>query len=197
MLKHLILVKNPKNDRYQNMIDLPHWSINTLIKKAASPVDKSTSSGTIKNEIIPNKELAGKLQEPIIKRFERRKVHPPFIGNVLGANLEDMQMIDKFNRGFRFLLGVINIYSKYASVIPLKGKKWITITNGFQKKLDERNSNPNEIWVDKGNEFCNRSMELFLQNNGIKIYSTHNEGKSAIAGRFIRTLKNKIYKYET
>ena len=178
-------------------LDLTHWSINTLVKKAASPVDKSTSSGTIKNEIISNKELAGKLQEPIIKRFERRKVHPPFIGNVLGANLEDMQMIDKFDRGFWFLLGVINIYSKYASVIPLKGKKGITITNAFQKNLDERNSNPNGIWVDKGNEFCNKSMELFLQNNGIKIYSTHNEGKSAIAGRFIRTLKNKIYKYGT
>ena len=77
-------------------LDSPHWSINTLIKKAASPVDQSTSSGTIKKKIISNKELAVKLQEPIIKRFERRKVHPPFIGNVLGANLEDMQMIDKF-----------------------------------------------------------------------------------------------------
>ena len=75
-----------------------------------------------------------------------------------------MQLISKFNKGFRFLSCVINIYSKYAWVIPLKDKKGITITNASQKILKESNRKPNEIWVDKGSEFYNSSMKsLFAE----------------------------------
>ena len=108
-----------------------------------------------------------------------------------------MQLISKFNKGFRFLLCVIDIYSKYAWVIPLKDKKGITITNAFQKILDESNRKVNKIWVDKASGFYNKSMKSFLQNNDIEMYSTHNQGKSVIAKRFIRTLNDKIYKYMT
>ena len=66
-----------------------------------------------------------------------------------------MQLISKFNKGFRFLLCVIDIFSKYAWVVPLKDKKGITITNAFQKILKESNSKTNKIWVDKGSEICN------------------------------------------
>ena len=86
-------------------------------------------------------------------------------------------MISKFNKGFRFSLYVIDIYSKYASVIPLKDKKGITITNTFQKIIDDSNLKPNKIWVDKGSEFYNRSMKPWLEKNDIEMYSTHNEGK--------------------
>ena len=89
------------------------------------------------------------------------------------------------------------MYSKYAWVIPLKGKKRITITNAFQKFLDKSNRKPNKIWVDTGSEFCNRSMKSWLENNDIEMHSINNEGKPVVAGRFIRTLKNKIYKYMT
>ena len=105
-----------------------------------------------------------------------------------------MQSISKFNKGIRFLC-VIDIFSKYARVISLKYKKCTTITNAFQKILDESNSKPNKIWIDKGSEFYDRSMKSFLQNNNIEMYSTHNEEKSVVAERFIRILKNKIYKY--
>ena len=86
---------------------------------------------------------------------------------------------------------------KYAWVIPLKDKKVIAITNAFQKFLDDSNRKPNKIWVYKGSEFYCRSMRLWLVKNTLKIYSTHNERKSVIAERFIRTLKNKIYKCMT
>ena len=92
---------------------------------------------------------------------------------------------------------VIDIYSKYARVIPLRDKKEIKITNAFQKILDESNCKPNKIWVDKGSKCYNRSMKLWLEKNDLEIYSTHNERKSVITERFIRTLKNKIYKYIT
>ena len=86
----------------------------------------------------------------------------------------DMQLISKFNKGIRFLL-CIHIYSKYAWVIPLKDKKGILITNAFQKILDGSNCKPNKIWVDKGSEFYNKSMKLFLQNNDTEIYSIMKE----------------------
>ena len=108
-----------------------------------------------------------------------------------------MQLISKFKKGFRFLFCVIDIYSKYAWVISLKDKKGITITNAFQKILKESNRKPNKIWVDKGSEFYNRSIKSWLEKDDTGMYSTHNEGKSVIAERFIRTLKNKIYKYMT
>ena len=113
-----------------------------------------------------------------------------------------MQLISKFNKGYRFLLCVINIFIKYAWVVPLKDKKGISIANAFQKTLDNSmellsECKPNKIWVDKGGEFYNIFLKKWLKDNGIEMYSIHNEGKSAVAERFIRTLKNKIYKYMT
>ena len=70
-----------------------------------------------------------------------------------------MELISKFNKGFRFLLCVIDIYSKYAWVIPLKDKKRITITNPSQKILHGSKRKPNKIWADKGSEFNNRSVK--------------------------------------
>ena len=79
----------------------------------------------------------------------------------------------------------------------LERKKGITITDGFQKILDESNRKRNKIWLGKGSKLYNRPMKLWLEKNGIESYSMHNAGKSVIAEIFIRTLKNKIYKYMT
>ena len=112
-----------------------------------------------------------------------------------------MQLNSKFNKGFIFLLCVIDFFSKYAWVILLKDKKGASIVDAFQKidKSTELHSErkPNKIWVDKGSEFCNNSFKKWLKDNDIEIYSIHNEGKSVVAERFIRTLKNKIYKCMT
>ena len=104
-----------------------------------------------------------------------------------------MQLISKFNKGFKFLLCVIDIYSKYAWVVPLKDKKGVSIVNAFQSILNKSNRKPNKIWVDKGCAFYNRSMKSWLEKNDIAMYSTHNEGKSVVAERFIR----KIFKENT
>ena len=169
-------------------MDLLQWFINLLIKNVWWKV---------KNEIISSKELAEELHKPIIRKFNKRKVHLPFIDNIWGTDLADMQLVTKFNKGFRFLLCVNDIYSKFAWVIPLKDKKRITNNNAFLKNLDESNRKPSKIWLDKGSEFYNRSIKSFLQNNNIEMYSTHNERKSVIVERFIRTLKNKLCKYMT
>ena len=94
---------------------------------------------------MSNQELAEELHKPMIKKFEKRKVHSSFINNIWGAGLADMQLISKFNKGFLFLLCIIDIYNNCAGVIPLKDKKDISITNAFQKILDESNHKPNKI----------------------------------------------------
>ena len=102
--------------------------------------------------------------------------------------------MSKFNKGFRFLLCVIDIYSKYAWVLPKKDKEGVSIVNAFQSILNKSNRKPNKIWVDKGCEFYNRPMKSWLENNDIEMYSTHNEGKFVFAERFIRKIENKIKK---
>ena len=93
--------------------------------------NKRTSGSAIKKGNISNKEFAQELHKPIIKNFNKRKVQSGFKDNILGVDPGDMQLISNFNRWFRSLLWVTDIFSKYAWVIPLKGKKGITITNGF------------------------------------------------------------------
>ena len=124
-------------------------------------------------------------------------MYSSFRDNIWGADLADMQLLSKFNKGFRFLLCVIDIFSKYAWVVPLKDKKGISIVNAFQKILKESDRKPNKIWVDKGSEFYNSSFKKWLRDNNTEMYSTNNEGKSVVAERFIRTLKTKIHKYMT
>ena len=99
-------------------------------------------------------------------------------------------------KGIKYLLCEIDIFSKYAWVVPLKDKRGISILNAFQKIISNGRK-PNKIWVDQDSEFYNNSFKDFLKINNIEMYSTYNEGKSVVAERFIRTLKNKIFKHMT
>ena len=103
-----------------------------------------------------NQQLAEELHKPIIRKFEKRKVHAAFKDNIWDADLADMQLLSRYNKGIRFLLGVIEIFSKYAWVVPLKDKKGISIVKAFQNVLKQSNNRkPNKIWVAKGYEFYN------------------------------------------
>ena len=86
-------------------------------------------------------------------------MYSAFKDNIWGANLADIQLISKFSKGFRFLLYVINIYSKYAWVVPLKDKKGVSIVDAFQKILKKSNRRPRKILVDKGSEFYNSHLK--------------------------------------
>ena len=79
----------------------------------------------------------------------------------------------------------------------MKHKKGVSIVNVFQKIFDDTNRKPSKIWVDKGSEFYNNSFKKWLKDTDIEMYSLNNAGKSVVAERFIRTFKNKIYKYMT
>ena len=155
--------------------------------------DKKTKRSGITNN-KQNTQSANELHKRIIRKFEKRKVYSSFRDNVWGADLADMQLLSKFNRGFRFLLCVTDIFSKYAWVVSLKDKKGVSIVDAFQKILDDSNRKPNKIWVDKGSEFYNNYFKKWLKDNDIEMYSTNNEEKS-VAERSIRKLKTKVYKY--
>ena len=142
-------------------------------------------------------QLANELHKPITRKFKRRKVYSSFKDNIWGVDLADMQLISKYNKKIRYLLCCVNIFSKYAFVVPLKNKKRVTIVNAFQSILNTSKKKTNKIWKDKGSEFYNTHFKKWFKDNNIEMYSTHNEGKSVVAERFIRTLKNKIYKHMT
>ena len=120
--KTIDIAKNPKYDGYQR-------GLASMVYKY---FNKKTSGSGIKNKNVSNKELAEELHRPIIKKINKRKTHSAFIDNIWVADLVDMQLLSKFNKGFKFLLCIIDTYSKYAWIIPLEDKKGITITNAFQ-----------------------------------------------------------------
>ena len=121
--KSFNIAKDPKYARYQR-------GLASVVYKF---FDKKTSGSGIRNENIYSKELAEELHKPIIRTFNIGKLHSPFIENIWGAYLADMQLIGKFNKGFRFSSCVTDIYRKYAWVIPLNIKKKLQLLMLFKK----------------------------------------------------------------
>ena len=177
------IASDPKYDGYQR-------GLASMVYKF---FDKKSKGSGIINE--SNYQLANELHKLIIRKFKKRKVYSSFKDNIWGVDLADMQSLSRYNKGFKYLLCAIDLFSKYAWVIPIKDKKSTSTVNAFKKIILKRK--PNKIWVDQGSEFYNNTFKDFLKINNIEMYSTFNEGKSVVAERFIRTLKNKIYKHMT
>ena len=164
-------------------------------KNSTSLTDKSAKGSGIKS--MPNQQLANELHKSIIRKFKKRRVYSSFKHNICDFDLADMQLISKYNKGIRFLFCAIDLFSKYAWVVHLKVKKGVTIVNAFQSIFNSLKREPNKLHVDQGSEFYNCSFKKRLKGNGIKMYPAHNEGKSVVTERFIRALKNKIFKLMT
>ena len=202
------IASNPKYDGYQR--GLASMVYKFFDKKSTAEPSSLERMGSgfkkLKNTTKSNSSiLADELHKPIIKKFDKRKVYSQFKDNIWGVDLADMQSLSRKNKGIKYLLCAIDLYSKYAFVIPLKDKKGISIVNAFNKIIKQSNRRakgtsaqhvkPNKIWVDQGGEFYNNVFEKWLSDNDINMYSTYNEGKSVAAARFIRTLKNELYKH--
>ena len=91
--------------------------------------DKKSSGSGITNE--PNYQLAEELHKPIIRKFKKRKVYSSFRDNIWGVDLADMQSLSKYNKGMKYLLWAIDLFSEYAWVVPIKDKRGISIVDGF------------------------------------------------------------------
>ena len=139
------IASNPKYDGYQRGLASMVYKFFDK-KSTGSETAKSSSLERISSSSI----LADELHKPIIKKFEKRKVYSQFKDNIWGVDLADMQSLSRKNKGIKYLLCVIDLYSKYAFVIPLKDKKGISILNSFDKIIKQYNRKPNKIWIDQG-----------------------------------------------
>ena len=117
--------------------------------------------------MIKNLENENKLPKQIIRKFKRRKVYSSFKDNIWGVDLADTQSLSKYNNKIKYLLCVIDLFSKYAWVVPIKDKKGTSIVNAFQKIIS-KGRKPNKIWVDEGGEFYNNSFKDFLKKITLK-----------------------------
>ena len=186
------IASNPEYDGYQR--GLVSMSYKFFDSKVASPDKKSIGTGIARDSSLI---LANELHKPVITKFNKRKVYSQFKENIWGVDLADMQSLSKKNKGIKYLLCNIDLYSKYAFVVPLKDKKGISIVNAFKKIIKQSGRKPNKIWVDQRGEFYNNDFQKWFLSNNIIVYSTYNEGKSVVVERFIRALKNKLYKHMT
>ena len=143
------IAKNPKYDGYQR-------GLASMVYKF---FDKKSKGAGIKNEIKQNQQLANELHKPIIRKFRKRKLYSFFKDNIWDADLADMQLISKYSKGIRYLLCAIDLFSKYAFIVPLKDEKSVTVTNAFQSVLDKSRRKPNKIWVDQGSKFYNTHLK--------------------------------------
>ena len=134
--------------------------------------------------------LAEELHRPIKRKFKKRRVIVNGIDKIWAADLADMTALSKENEGYRFLLLVIDTFSKYGYLIPLKDKKGETVADALKDIFKKRK--PEKLWTDKGREFYNKDVKDLVE-----LYSTENEEKSSIAERWVRTIKEKMWKYFT
>ena len=115
--------------------------------------------------------MAEELHKPAIKKFNKRKLYSQFKYNIWGIDLAGTQSLSKKNKGIKYLLCALDLFSKYAFVAPLKDKKGISIVNAFDKIIKQSNRKPNKIWVDQGSEFYNRAFKKWLSDNDLIMYS--------------------------
>ena len=138
----------------------------------------STGSGV---NFMPIYQLENELHKQIIRKFKRRKVYSSFKNNIWGFDLADMKSLSKLNKRIKYLFCAIDLFIKYACVVPIKGKKGVSIVNAFKCILDSSKRKPNKIWVDQDGEFYNNLFKNFLRINDIEVCSKYNEAKSVVA----------------
>ena len=144
--------------------------------------------GIKKNNLNWSDELAEELHKPVTRKFKKRRVFVDGVDEIWAADLVDMTSFQKFNGGVKYLLTVIDVFSKYGWILPLKNKTGLSVANALKKIFKERK--PKKLWVDKGKEFYNKHVKDLVD-----LYSTENEEKSSVVERWNRTMKEKMFKY--
>ena len=142
-------------------------------------------NGSSKN-VSWSSPLATELHKPVIKNFPKRKVFVNRIDKIWAADLVDTQAFSRFNREIRYLVTVIDVFSKFGWMLPLKDRTGVSVANALKEIFKQRKSE--KLWTDKGQEFYNKHVNAL----GIELYSTENEEKSSVVERWNRTMKEKL-----
>ena len=166
------IVSDPKYEGYQRGLASMFYNF----------FDRKSSGSGI--DVEPNYWLVNELCRQIIRKSKIRKFYSSFRDGIWDVDLADMQSLSKYNKGIKYLICAVDLFSKYA------------IVNAFENIIS-KGRKPNKIWLDQGAEFYNNLFKRFSKINNIEIYSTYNEGKYVVAKRFLRSLINKILKHMT
>jgi hypothetical protein len=137
--------------------------------------------------------MANELHKPVRKKFPKRFVFVRQVDDVWGADLVEMPKLSKKNSGFKYILMVIDVFSKYGWAVPLKTKTGKEVISALQTIFKE--NKPKNLWVDKGKEFYNKDVSEVLKKNDIQMYSTNNDEKCSVVERWNRTIKTQLWKY--
>ena len=137
--------------------------------------------------------LAEELHKPIRKKFKKRFVFVKKANDIWAADLIDLRSHANVNGGMKYILMVIDCFSKYGYAVPIKYKTGVEVTEAFESLFEKET--PKFLWVDKGAEFYNSDLKNLLKKYDIKMYSTHNAEKVSVVERWNRTIKTKLWKY--
>ena len=140
--------------------------------------------------------LADELHKPARKHYQKRSVFAKQVDDIWTAVLADMSPYSRSNSGYKYLLTVIDVFSKYACVAPLKTKTGNEVATAFQE-LFTNNAAPSRLCTDKGREFYNQRVKRVQTADNVALYSTVNELKSSVVERWNKTMKNIMWKYFT
>ena len=138
-------------------------------------------------------QLAEELHKPITRKFTKRRVFVKGVDEIWAADLVEMGRFSDWNKGIKYLLMVIDVFSKFGWIEPLQNKKGETVAAAFEK-IFKLGRQPRLLWTDKGKEFYDKNVNQLLSRKNIKLYSTENEEKSSVVERFNRTIKQKMWK---
>ena len=156
---------------------------------------------TWKDRKVIDEELrkldAYSLHRPVRRKFQRRKILVNFIGEIFASDLKDISSISQFNRGYTFVLVVVDGFSKKAYTRLLKDKSGKTMLTAFKSIFKEAGMTPNLLFVDQGTEYKNKTLQSYLKEKKVVTYHIYSAIKSSFAERFIRTLWTKIERYKT
>ena len=163
-------------------------AMTTSIREPASQMTISTS----KQDTIKTKQqlVAEEVFSPQITKFRRKRIIPLYKDETWSADLIDKSSLSKYNNNYKFILTVIDIFTKYAWAVPLKNKSVLSITNGFKIVLTEspqggsESRKPEKLWVDRGSEFYNKTFKSLLKEYETKLYSTDIDLKAVFIERF-------------
>ena len=136
------------------------------------------------------------LHKPARRYYKRSRVIVPGIDAQFQADLVDVQSLSRYNKGYKYLLTCIDIFSKYAWVVPLKTKQGQELVKAFQTILSSGRK-PLKLQTDQGTEFLNRLFQKFLRDNNIDFFTVNSGLKASVVERFNRSFKGKMYKYFT
>lgn len=155
--------------------------------------DKTVKPNKLKEWMMEQEPYT--LHRPLRKKFRRQKCMVSGIDDIWQADLVDVSKISRENKGIKFLLTIIDVFSKFAWVEPLQNKTSESIVKALKKIIKDRK--PNKIQTDKGTEFLNKPVEKLLNDLNINLYTSNSELKASVVERFNRTLKEKMWRYFT